>query len=75
MLVTAAAGTGIGFATVKRCMEEGAGVVISDKHERRLGESAAGSVFWGIPCDVTQEDEVQSLFAAAASSSAGSTCW
>ena len=41
VLVTAAAGTGIGFATAKRCMEEGARVVISDKHERRLGESAA----------------------------------
>ena len=35
VLVTAAAGTGIGFATAKRCVEEGAQVVISDKHERR----------------------------------------
>ena len=40
MLVTAAAGTGIGFATAKRCAEEGARVVISDSHERRLGEAA-----------------------------------
>ena len=30
VLVTAAAGTGIGFATAKRCVEEGASVVISD---------------------------------------------
>ena len=36
MLVTAAAGTGIGFATAKRCVEEGARVAISDIHERRL---------------------------------------
>ena len=46
VLVTAAAGTGIGFATAQRCQEEGARVVISDKHERRLGESAAR---WACP--------------------------
>ena len=41
VLVTAAAGTGIGFATAIRCVEEGAGaLVISDIHERRLGEAA-----------------------------------
>jgi 3-oxoacyl-[acyl-carrier protein] reductase len=41
VLVTAAAGTGIGFATAKRCAEEGALVAISDRHVRRLGEAAA----------------------------------
>src|SRR5450432_2871549 len=40
VLITAAAGTGIGFATAKRCAEEGARVAISDLHERRLGEAA-----------------------------------
>ncbi|HEY4947606.1 MAG TPA: SDR family NAD(P)-dependent oxidoreductase, partial [Acidimicrobiales bacterium] len=40
VVVTAAAGTGIGFATAKRCVEEGATVVISDAHHRRLGEAA-----------------------------------
>ena len=40
VLVTAAAGTGIGFATARRCVEEGATVMISDIHERRLGEAA-----------------------------------
>jgi 3-oxoacyl-[acyl-carrier protein] reductase len=40
VVVTAAAGTGIGFAAAKRCAEEGAVVVISDAHERRLGEAA-----------------------------------
>ena len=40
VLVTAAAGTGIGFAAAKRCAEEGAAVVLSDVHERRLGEAA-----------------------------------
>ena len=40
VVVTAAAGTGIGFATAKRCIEEGATVVVSDAHERRLGETA-----------------------------------
>ncbi|MDQ1467974.1 MAG: 3-oxoacyl-[acyl-carrier protein] reductase [Actinomycetota bacterium] len=40
VLVTAAAGSGIGFATAKRCAEEGARVAITDLHERRLGEAA-----------------------------------
>lgn len=40
VLVTAAAGTGIGFATARRCAEEGARVAIADIHERRLGEAA-----------------------------------
>jgi len=66
VLVTAAAGTGIGFAVAKRCVEEGARVVISDRHERRLGESAAALGVPGIPCDVTDEAAVQALFAGAA---------
>ena len=67
VLVTAAAGTGIGFATAKRCAEEGATVVISDRHERRLAEAAdelsavAGARPLAIPCDVTREDHVQGL--------------
>ena len=40
VLVTAAAGQGIGFATAKKCIEEGARVMISDIHERRLGAAA-----------------------------------
>jgi len=66
VLVTAAAGTGIGFSVAQRCVEEGARVVISDKHERRLAESAEQLGVPGIPCDVTDEATVQALFAAAA---------
>ena len=68
VLVTAAAGTGIGFATAKRCAEEGARVVVSDKHERRLGAAAEqlaqilGAHPLAIPCDVTSEADVQHLF-------------
>jgi 3-oxoacyl-[acyl-carrier protein] reductase len=69
VLVTAAAGTGIGFATAKRAVEEGATVVISDVHERRLGEAAealakiaGGTRPAAIRCDVTQEADVQKLF-------------
>jgi 3-oxoacyl-[acyl-carrier protein] reductase len=36
VLITAAAGAGIGFATALRCVEEGAQVVLSDAHEGRL---------------------------------------
>jgi 3-oxoacyl-[acyl-carrier protein] reductase len=68
VVVTAAAGTGIGFATARRCVEEGAVVVISDRHDRRLGEAAdqleqlGGHRPLAIPCDVTVEEDVQRLF-------------
>jgi 3-oxoacyl-[acyl-carrier protein] reductase len=62
VVVTAAAGAGIGFATAKRCVEEGAAVVMSDKHERRLAEAAESLGVPGIPCDVTDEASVQALF-------------
>ena len=71
VLVTAAAGTGIGFATAKRCIEEGARVMISDIHERRLGEAAAalgevaGEAVPTVLCNVTQQAEVDAMFAAA----------
>ena len=73
VLVTAAAGTGIGFATARRCAEEGASaVVLSDKHERRLGESvgvlstaAPSTRVLGLPCDVTVEADVGRMFSTA----------
>jgi 3-oxoacyl-[acyl-carrier protein] reductase len=74
VVITAAAGTGIGFATAKRCIEEGAQVVVSDAHERRLGEAAdvlaalpesAGERPLAVPCDVTDEAQVQRLYDAA----------
>jgi 3-oxoacyl-[acyl-carrier protein] reductase len=68
VVVTASAGTGIGFATARRCAEEGATVVLSDHHERRLRESAAelaslsGVDALAVVCDVTNEDAVQALY-------------
>jgi 3-oxoacyl-[acyl-carrier protein] reductase len=67
VVVTAAAGTGIGSAVVERCIDEGATVVASDAHERRLGEAAesygerAGTGVLAVRCDVTAEDQVQHL--------------
>jgi 3-oxoacyl-[acyl-carrier protein] reductase len=65
VVVTAAAGTGIGNATARRCLDEGASLVIADKHERRLAETAEELGVTGVPCDVTVEDDVQRLFSAA----------
>lgn len=71
VVVTAAAGTGIGFAAAKRCAEEGATLFISDIHERRLGEAAdrleaeTGTRPGTALCNVTDEEQVQALFAAA----------
>jgi 3-oxoacyl-[acyl-carrier protein] reductase len=72
VVITAAAGTGIGMAAAQRCAEEGATLVISDAHERRLGEAAhrlaeTGSEPLAVPCDVTDEAQVQALVDAAAS--------
>lgn len=67
VLVTAAAGTGIGNATARRCIEEGATVVLSDAHARRLKEAAdeladlAGARPLALLCDVTAETQVQAM--------------
>lgn len=77
VLVTAAAGTGIGFATAKRCAEEGAVVVLSDQHERRLGEAAeqleevAGARPATVACDVTDQSQVDAMFDAAIAATGG----
>ncbi|MFH0176731.1 SDR family oxidoreductase [Streptomyces cacaoi] len=68
-VITAAAGAGIGGATARRFLEEGARVLISDTHARRLkayqaelaaefGEASVAA----LPCDVTDESQVRALF-------------
>ena len=77
VVVTAAAGTGIGSAVARRAIEEGASVLISDFHERRLGETAdrlaeeTGTRPLTQVCNVTSEDDVQALVAAAVSGLGG----
>lgn len=78
VLVTAAAGTGIGYAVARRAVEEGARVMISDLHERRLGEAAeriaaeTGSVAPATClCDVTDQGQVDGLRDAALSELGG----
>lgn len=71
VLVTAAAGKGIGFATAKKCLEEGARVMISDIHDRRLAEAAdaleqeCGVAVPTKICNVSQEEDVRGLIDAA----------
>ncbi|MEU1176132.1 SDR family oxidoreductase [Streptomyces sp. NPDC005820] len=71
-VITAAAGAGIGGATARRFLEEGARVLISDAHTRRLKEyEAALAAEFGAasvaatPCDVTDDSQVRALFQAA----------
>lgn len=67
VVITAAAGSGIGGSLARRCMLEGANIVISDAHERRLHETAdALATEFGVRphavvCNVTKEDDVQKL--------------
>jgi len=69
VLITAAAGAGIGFAAARKAVEEGCrAIFISDVHEGRLEKSIAalrelhadGAVY-GRLCDVTDEEAVQAL--------------
>lgn len=73
VLITAAAGAGIGYSAALRAAEEGCRVLmISDIHEGRLQEAATrireatglAQVFTQV-CNVTSEQQVQALVAAA----------
>jgi 3-oxoacyl-[acyl-carrier protein] reductase len=69
VLITAAAGAGIGFAAATRAVEEGCrAIVISDVHEGRLAASVDKlkqetglQAVWGKLCNVTDESEVRAL--------------
>ncbi|HUD38938.1 MAG TPA: SDR family oxidoreductase [Streptosporangiaceae bacterium] len=68
VVVTAAAGTGIGGATARRCLDEGATLALSDAHASRLAATHAELAgdygehrVWSAACDVTREAEVQAL--------------
>jgi 3-oxoacyl-[acyl-carrier protein] reductase len=67
VVVTAAAGTGIGSAVARRALAEGADVVVSDHHERRLGETRDQLTELGlgrvesVVCDVTSTAQVDAL--------------
>ena len=73
VVVTAAAGAGIGAAVVRRALEEGAkGVVFGDTHERRLAEAQQALAdeygadrVRSLVCDVTDEAQVSALLDAA----------
>lgn len=71
VLVTAAAGTGIGSTTARRALLEGADVVVSDYHERRLGETRDQLTELGlgkvdaVVCDVTSTEAVDALITTA----------
>ena len=67
VLVTASAGTGIGFASAKRCAEEGATVMLSDIHLARLNQYAdqlaeqIGRKVHRELCDVSSDEQVNTL--------------
>ncbi|WP_370290362.1 SDR family oxidoreductase [Nocardioides sp.] len=73
VVVTAAAGAGIGAAVVRRALEEGArAVVFSDTHARRLAEAEEqlAAEFGAdrvaqVVCDVTKEADIAALLDAA----------
>lgn len=68
-VVTAAAGLGIGSATARRFLEEGAEVIITDVHARRTEETAArlsedfGRRVPSMAVDVTDSEQVNAMVA------------
>ena len=71
VLVTAAAGSGIGGATARRCVEEGATVVVSDRHEGRLSAFADELGVSAVVCDVTDQQSVDTMFEGAVAAMGG----
>lgn len=73
VLITAAAGGGIGYAAARRCLEEGArALMLSDMHPRRTEEAAQAlaqafpqAQVLGHVCNVAVEANVQALVDAA----------
>ncbi|AMO55493.1 short-chain dehydrogenase [Endozoicomonas montiporae] len=79
VLITAAAGAGIGYSAAVRAAEEGCrSLIISDIHEGRLAEAVERikadtglQQVQGQLCNVTDEEQVQALIAMAESQSGG----
>lgn len=79
VLITAAAGVGIGFSAATRAVEEGCrAIVISDIHEGRLNDAVEKlkadtglEAVWGQVCNVAAEEDVQSLIAFAEEKTGG----
>ena len=68
VLITAASGAGIGFATALKCAQEGAHIFMSDIHEKRLAQAkeaiqkeAPHSRLSSLVCDVSQQSQVDAL--------------
>ncbi len=66
VIVTAAAGAGIGQATVRRLAEEGASVVVSDINEKRIKQvteslKSEGHKAIGAICDVIKADQIEDM--------------
>ncbi len=68
-LITAAAGAGMGQAIARRFGQEGATIVVTDSHERRLGETAEklsselGHEVLGLKLDVRSQQDVEQCVA------------
>jgi 3-oxoacyl-[acyl-carrier protein] reductase len=68
VVLTAAAGTGIGGAVARRCLDEGARLALSDAHGARLAathaelaEAYGSNRVWSLACNVTSEPQIQAL--------------
>jgi 3-oxoacyl-[acyl-carrier protein] reductase len=69
VLITGAAGAGIGQATARRCAEEGCTVVVTDIHPRRTEEvtgelkAVYGSRISGLVMDIADRKQMDDVFA------------
>ncbi len=71
VVITGAAGVGIGGACARRFAQEGAKIVMSDAHAKRTEEAAQkvasefGVETLGVECDVRRRDQVENLMKSA----------
>lgn len=65
VVVVTGAASGIGLATARAFLAQGAHVALLDRHAQRLGEVAGDLPPWGVatfPCDVTDAEAVAEVF-------------
>lgn len=74
-VVTAAAGSGIGSSVAQRFIEEGARVLISDRHPTRLAETAERLDTPSLVCDVSDDHQIRALVDGAIAELGGIDIW
>ena len=75
LIVGASTQGGIGAATARRFVADGAQVIVSARRQEALEAVASAVGAAAMTCDITDERQVEALIGAALGLATGSTCW